>query len=240
MSIRSDVLLWAQRIVARAKDTPSHVLLDVGIDVSVEDAQAAFHKIARTSHPDLHRSSLTPEELELVTTAYARVAGAYQDFRSKRASTTRMRPLKDDPPPPRKTPSSDRIPALRTPTGRTPSGTSEGRPQGKTPEGMTPVSRSPTGTSEGRPQGKTPDGTPPIPRSATLPGVGAGSPSPSPGAPGPMNSKALIYYRKAEMCLRQGDLKTACLNMKMAIAGDPQSTFLRNALAEIESELAKK
>lgn len=218
MSVRSDVLLWAQRVVARGKDTPSHVLLDVGSDVSVEDAQAAFHKIARTSHPDLHRASLTPEELELVTTAYARVAGAYQDFRSKRMATTRMRPLKDDPPPPRKTPSSDRIPAVR--------------PQAKTPEGTPPMTRPPSVTSEGRPQGKTPEGTPPIPRSATLPGVGA--------AGGPMNSKALIYYRKAEMCLRQGDLKTAVLNMKMAIAGDPQSTFLRTALAEIESELAKK
>ncbi|MGE3762508.1 MAG: hypothetical protein AB7L94_09655, partial [Kofleriaceae bacterium] len=79
-------------------------------------------------------------------------------------------------------------------------------------------------------QAKTPEGTPPV-RSTTMQGV---------GAMGPMNSKALIYYRKAEMCLRQGDLKTALLNMKMAIAGDPQSTFLRTALAEIESELAKK
>jgi len=209
MSVRSEVLLWAQRVVARGTGTPAHVLLEIKIDSSVEDAQDAFHKIARTGHPDLHRASLTAEEIELVTTAYARVAGAYQEFRQKNMQTMRMRPLKDDPPPPRKTPSSDRIAALR--------------PQSKTPEGMAPINRS-----------------------GTLPGVGvpaAGSPSPSssaPGAPGPMNSKALIYYRKAEMCLRQGDLKTAVLNMKMAIAGDPQSTFLRTALAEIESELAKK
>ncbi len=216
MSVRSEVLLWAQRVVARGQGTPAHVLLEVKADAAVEDAQDAFHKIARTSHPDLHRASLTPEELELVTTAYARMAGAYQEFRSKNMQTTRMRPLKDDPPPPRKTPSSDRMPAFR--------------PQAKTPEGTPPISRSPSSNSELRPQAKTPEGTPPV-RSATLPGV---------GALGPMNSKALIYYRKAEMCLRQGDLKTAVLNMKMAIAGDPQSTFLRTALAEIESELAKK
>lgn len=203
MSVRSEVLLWAQRVVARGKDTPAHTLLEIASEASVEDAQEAFHKIARTGHPDLHRASLTPEELELVTTAYARVAAAYQAFRSKAAQTTRMRALKDDPPPPRKTPSSDKMAALR--------------PQGKTPEGTPPISRSPSGTSEG------------TPRSPTTPGIGA-----------PMNSKALIYYRKAEMCLRQGDLKTAVLNMKMAIAGDPQSTFLRTALAEIESELAKK
>jgi hypothetical protein len=234
MSIRSEVLLWAQRVVARGVGTPAHVLLEIKIDAAVEEAQDAFHKIARTGHPDLHRASLTPEELELVTTAYARVAGAYQEFRAKNSQTTRMRPLKDDPPPPRKTPSSDRIAALRpqgkTPDGsapitRPPSGSSEVK---RSPSGTSEVKRSPTGSSENRPQGKTPEGTPTV-RSSTLTGV----------AP-PMNSKALIYYRKAEMCLRQGDLKTALLNMKMAIAGDPQSTFLRTALAEIESELAKK
>jgi hypothetical protein len=219
MSVRSDVLLWAQRTVARGPTTPSHVLLDIGQDASVEDAQDAFHKIARTGHPDLHRASLTPEDLELVTTAYARVAAAYQDFRSKRMQTTRLRALKDDPPPPRKTPSSDRMPAVRPPA--------------KTPEGTPPLQR---------PGAKTPDGMNPIKRTQTMQGTGVGGTpsSPAPGAPGPMNSRALIYYRKAEMCLRQGDLKTAALNMKMAIAGDPQSTFLRTALAEIELELAKK
>jgi len=204
-------------VVARAAGTPAHLLLEVKSDASIEEAQEAFHKIARSAHPDLHRASLTPDELEVVTTAYSRVAAAYHDLRSKNTQTARMRPLKDDSPLPTKTPSSDRMAAVR--------------PASKTPEGMTPL----------RPQGKTPEGTPPITRSSTLPGVGpASSSGPAPGAPGPMNHKALIYYRKAEMCLRQGDLKTAVLNMKMAIAGDPQSTFLRNALAEIESELAKK
>lgn len=206
MSVRSEVLLWAQRVVARGAGTPAHVLLEIKVEATVEEAQDAFHKIARTGHPDLHRASLTPDELELVTTAYARVAAAYQEFRAKHMQTARMRPLKDDPPPPRRTPSSDRMAPLRPPT----------------------INRSPTGTSEGRPPQKTPEGSPPV-RTPTTPGIGA-----------PMNAKALIYYRKAEMCLRQGDLKTAVLNMKMAIAGDPQSTFLRTALAEIESELAKK
>lgn len=215
MSVRSDVLLWAQRVVARGQGAPAHLLLEVKIDASVEEAQEAFHKIARTGHPDLHRASLTPEELELVTTAYARVAGAYQEFRAKNMQTMRIRPLRDDPPPPSKTSSSDRMSAVR--------------PQAKTPEGSAPIGRAPS-NSDVRPQAKTPEGTPPV-RSTTMQGV---------GAMGPMNSKALIYYRKAEMCLRQGDLKTALLNMKMAIAGDPQSTFLRTALAEIESELAKK
>lgn len=196
MSVRSEVLLWAQRVLARGTSAAAHVLLEVKSDASFEEAQDAFHKIARTSHPDLHRASLTPDELELVTSAYSRIASAYQDFRTKHSQTTRLRPMKDDPPP----------------VGE--------RPASRTPSGMKPIQRTPT-----------------------MQGTGVGSPSPSqaaPGAPGPMNNKALIYYRKAELCLRQGDLKTAVLNMKMAIAGDPQSTFLRTALAEIESEIGKK
>ncbi|CAN5908072.1 hypothetical protein BH11MYX2_BH11MYX2_33420 [soil metagenome] len=184
MSIRSDVLLWAVRIAGRARDVPAHVLLDIKVDASLEDAQDAFHKIARTSHPDLHRAELSAEELEQVTDAYARVAGAYQEFRSKRAATTRMRPL-DAPPPGIATqvgPASDKIPSQKTPSS--------------------------SGHS--------------LANSAN------------------MNAKAQIYYRKVEMSLRRGDVSGAILNMKMAIAADPGSSFLRSALVEIQAELAKK
>jgi Tfp pilus assembly protein PilF len=51
-----------------------------------------------------------------------------------------------------------------------------------------------------------------------------------------MTSKALIYYRKAELCLRRGDLAGATLQLKMAIGADPSSTLLRTALAEVEAE----
>ncbi|MBA3818379.1 MAG: hypothetical protein H0X17_05765 [Deltaproteobacteria bacterium] len=59
------------------------------------------------------------------------------------------------------------------------------------------------------------------------------------GSSGQMNGKALIYYRKAELALRRGDLRDAMLQLKMAIAADPQSTFLRTALSEVEAEVAK-
>ena len=62
---------------------------------------------------------------------------------------------------------------------------------------------------------------------------------PAGGAPR-MNSKALIYYRKAELALRRGDLAGAVLQLKMAIASDPQSAFLRSALTEVEAEVTKK
>jgi hypothetical protein len=54
-----------------------------------------------------------------------------------------------------------------------------------------------------------------------------------------MNSRALVYYRKAEIALRRGDFKGAILQIKMAIASDPSSAFLRTALAEVELELRK-
>ena len=90
MTARSDVLLWAQRIVAMKKATP-HQLLELPPNAGLDDAQAAFHKIAKVAHPDLHRS-LAPDEFELVTTAYATIAGAYQSFRGQ-AATTRMKPI---------------------------------------------------------------------------------------------------------------------------------------------------
>lgn len=194
VSVRSDVLLWAQRIVAK-QGVPAHQLLEVEIDAELDAVQDAFHKIARLAHPDLHRSSLTPEELELVTTAYARIAAAYQELRSTRRQTARLRPLRPDPPPPRPV---TQPPPLRTLT----------RP-------LEPVEPAPP-----------PAGEPAKPI--------AGAP-----AAAAMSSRALLYYRKAELCLRRGDLKGAVLQLKLAIASDPQSAFLRSALAEVEAEVRK-
>ncbi len=196
MSVRSDVLLWAQRIVAR-RGAPPHQLLEIDADAGLEVAQDAFHKIARIAHPDLHRNSLTEDELELVTTAYARVAAAYQDLRNVTMQTGRMPPLREDPPPPRPRPSS-----------------------------AGPVTQ-----------------RPPLPLTATAGGTGTSTAvaadAPRPGAPAAMSPKALLYYRKAELCLRRGDLRDAVLQLKMAIASDPQSAFLRTALAEVEAEVGK-
>lgn len=177
MSARSDVLLWANRIVNKGTTAP-HQLLEIRDGAGLDEAQAAFHKVARMAHPDLHRSSLSPEELEMVTTAYARVAGAYQELRTQRMQTTKL---------PRSTLNPTSGPPLRPSDPSTPA---------------------------------------------------EGKPAPS-GAAGAMTSKALVYYRKAELSLRRGDLKGAVLQLKMAIAADPLSTLLRNALTEVESEIAK-
>jgi hypothetical protein len=171
VTARTDILLWAQRIVATKNATP-HQLLELAPNATLEDAQAAFHGIAKRAHPDLHRNGLTPDELELVTSAYALVAGAYQTFRGRFVATTRMRPV-----------------------GR--------------PDPAAPVAATPSGVA------------------------------PSSNASQAMSPRALVYYRKAELALKRGDLTGALLQLKMAIGADPASAFLRTALVEVESEVRK-
>lgn len=63
--------------------------------------------------------------------------------------------------------------------------------------------------------------------------------APSGNAAQAMSAKALLYYRKAELCLKRGDLRGAILQLKLACAADSTSGFLRTALAEVESEVRK-
>jgi hypothetical protein len=174
VSSRSDVLLWARRITGMKKMAP-HQLLEIKPDAGVDVAQGAFHKIARMAHPDLHRTGLDADELELVTTAYAMIANAYQSYRTHTMATQRL-------------PKID-----------------------------------PTDGTTTNPVPVTPSGAPPV---AT-------------GVAGAMSSKALTYYRKAELCLKRGDLRGAMLQLKMAIGTDPGSSFLRTALHEVETEVRK-
>jgi hypothetical protein len=177
MSTSSEVLAWAQRVIAK-KTGPAHEVLDIKATSTADDAQTAFYKIARLAHPDLHRNSVTSEELALITSAYATAAGAYQTFRSQAAT------------------------APRTPAK--PEDLAVAKPQ--------PVRPSPGPTS-------SPPSNVPVDKQ--------------------MNSRAIVYYRKAEIALRRGDFKGAILQIKMAIASDPASAFLRTALAEVETELRK-
>jgi hypothetical protein len=188
MSVRSDVLLWAQRVLSRA-DGPPHTLLEIRADAPQDVISDAFQKIARMAHPDLHRSGLDAADLELVTSAYSKVAGAYQEMRSQRQTTHRIKPIGKDEP--------TSIVGQRM---------------------------------SGQIKAQTPTAGAAVPTGGPSSGVAANS----------MNSKALIYYRKAELALRRGDLRNGVLQMKMAIAADPGSTFLRTAMAEMEKELTQK
>jgi hypothetical protein len=178
MTSRMDVLMWATRINGK-KTAPAHELLEIAPTAGLDVAQEAFHKIARMAHPDLHRTGLTADELETVTSAYATVANAYQNHRASIISSQRIRTVKADPAQP--------IPAT------------SGAAVAATPSGLAPAV----------------------------------------GAAGAMSARALLYYRKAELALKRGDLKGAVLQLKMAIAADPQSLFLRTALIEVETEVRK-
>jgi len=171
LNARMDVMMWAQRINGNKKLAP-HKLLEIPANADMETAQAAFHKIAKMAHPDLHRNGLTAEELELVTSAYAAVANAYQAYRNRAMATTRMKPI-------------DKTPGAHVPAPATPSGAA-------------PIQAGPHSA---------------------------------------MSSRALVYYRKAELCLKRGDMRGAILQLKMAIGTDPGSKFLRAALIEVETEV---
>jgi hypothetical protein len=172
------VLAWAQRIVKKGNHLgPTH-LLEVREQATLDEAQNAFHKIARVAHPDMHRTTMTADELDMLTSAYSRVSAAYQEFKSRRLG--------------------------------------------------------------GRPSAPGMDGKTPPPQ---LRGISGIAPPPQPAKPTAkaplMAPKAMLYYRKAESALRQGDFRTALLQLKMAIAADPQSPVLRQALTEVESEIKK-
>jgi DnaJ-class molecular chaperone len=58
-------------------------------------------------------------------------------------------------------------------------------------------------------------------------------PSSSTGPATGLSSKAMLHYRRAERCLRRGELVEARLHLKLALATDPGSTLLRRTLEEL-------
>ncbi len=54
-----------------------------------------------------------------------------------------------------------------------------------------------------------------------------------------LGARAQSYFRRAEAAARLGDIATAVLNLRLAIAAEPTSAFLRNALAAAQAELGK-
>ncbi len=201
MSARAEVLLWAQRVTGR-KGATAHQILEIPTGANSDDARDAFHKIARMAHPDLHRRTLDPDELELVTTAYARAAAAYHEIRGIRMSTGRIRTIRDG-----------------------------------------DLAASPAAAAgPGEPAPNKPAAAPRSPpsKSAAPPNKLAAA-TEEPASIGPkISARALFHYRRAELALSRGDLAGAVLLLRMAVASDPQSVFLRSALSEVEAEVTKK
>jgi len=54
-----------------------------------------------------------------------------------------------------------------------------------------------------------------------------------------MNNKALPYFRRAEVAFANDDAKAAGLQLRLAIAADPTSAYLRRVLHELEAATKK-
>jgi DnaJ domain len=188
----NDVLTWARRW-ARRPAAIEHELLEVSKLATLEGVRAAYHKLARFAHPDLHRTALSVEQLEEVTIAFARVSNAYAVI------STRLR-------------RSGQRPSIAAPIAAQPANATEKQPEPARPASATAVANpGPTSPS------KRPEGAPSLPI----------------GPSNAMSPKALVHYRRAELSLRRGDLAEAMLHLRLAVVTDPQSAFLRKALADI-------
>ena len=52
-----------------------------------------------------------------------------------------------------------------------------------------------------------------------------------------LGARALGFYRRAQAALRVGDVAGAILNLRMAVAAEPTSAYLRQALADAQAHL---
>lgn len=160
---------WLQTVEPSAEQRTLFDWLEIPPTASATAIQDAYHRIARTRHPDLFRQRVSPEVLDRLVRMYARVTAAYAELRVPERCAGYLRELR-------------------------------GRPAA----------------------GPTAAAAP----SADVDPVRA------------MNPRALQLYRRAEGALRIGDRTAATLHVKMAIAADPNSSFLRAALAELMGKKA--
>lgn len=259
----NEVLAWARRW-ARRPGAADHELLDVGSTASAESVRAAYHKLARFAHPDLHRATVSAEELEELTDTFARVSNAYSVMMARlrkaaekeakdaeaggRASAAPTAPpvsgRSNTPSSAPSAPSSPVSGRSNTPSsapsspasGRQAVGTSPIAPLGAAPARSGNPSTSPVpavGTGRGPvvqfSGGKTSAGV-----SGSTTAAAAPAPVTADGPATPLSSKAMMHYRRAELCLRRGEIVEAKLHLKLAMVADPQSTFLRKALEDLD------
>ncbi len=181
-------LLWARRWAQRPA-AADHELLEISAVATLETVRAAYHKLARFAHPDLHRAAVSAAELDEITETFARVSNAYS--------------------------------VLSAQLRRASAGASPPRASTASPSAVTE---------------KMPRFTAPSSRMTSAPPVGPSAmpPSSSTGPATGLSSKAMLHSRRAELCQRRGEVVEARLHLKLALAAEPQSAFLRRALEELD------
>ena len=70
--------MYVSRVMPALDKMDHFELLDVSIDAKKSEVQKSFLLMASSLHPDRHRLSLEPDDLERLTIVYARIAEAYR------------------------------------------------------------------------------------------------------------------------------------------------------------------
>jgi curved DNA-binding protein CbpA len=230
----TELLAWLREVEPIADTRAKFDWLEIPPTASSTAIQEAYHRVARTRHPDLFRRRIEPALMDRLVRMYARITSAYAELKDPEKCGAYLRELRGPrqptvpppggPPPRMARPLNAVVPPMRSeissPT-RIPK-----PPTYPPPPGIAPRPRSPTPAA--------PVAVPPVPGTSERPITRVAAPPP--GAVDPahaMNPRALSFYRRAEGVLRTGDRAAAMLQLKMAIAADPRSTFLRAALAEL-------
>jgi hypothetical protein len=200
-----ELVAWLHEVEPIADQRGKFDWLEIPPTASSTAIQEAYHKVARTRHPDLFRS-LDPKLMDRLVRMYGRVTAAYADLKEPEKCAAYLRELRGPKPQTIQPPSSLVHPVTANTAARL------------SAAAVAPISPRPSRDSE------PPPVAPPAPaRTRTGPIDPAAS----------MNARALAFYRRAEGAQRTGDKAAALLQIKMAIAADPKSTFLRAALAEL-------
>lgn len=235
----SEVLVWARRW-AKRPNAAEHELLEVTNAATLAIVRAAYHKLARFAHPDLHRAAVTAAELEEITETFARVSNAYSiltaRLRKEGAATGAesaagaASATKATTPPP--------AGAAPSPSPSPPRSSRPSRPTGGTAPPVPPGPAAPRATATGtEPPGESAAASPPTQGAGKAAAGTAGRvPVSTTGPATGLSSKAMLHYRRAELCLRRGELIEAKLHLRLALASDPQSAFLRKALDDLERQ----
>lgn len=251
----SEVLGWARRW-ARRPVASEHELLELPRTATLDAVRTAYQRLARFAHPDLHRLQLSPEQLEEVTAAFARVSNAYAilSTRLRKASAEPARAATDEAParpptgrvsrpsaPTLPAPTRPSAPTLPAPRASAPTVPEPPRPppaRPSTPTLLSPRTSAPVVPQPAQPaadRGASGDATPPAGPRDTGGTVGAGEPRTLPiGPANAMSPRALGHYRRAELAMIRGNSTEALLHLKMALAADPRSAFLRGVLVTLE------
>jgi hypothetical protein len=202
-----ELVVWLNEVEPVADIRGKFDWLEIPPTASSTAIQEAYHHVARTRHPDLFRS-LDPKTLDRLVRMYGRITAAYADLKEPEKCAAYLRELRG--PKPQSIPPPPRTGAPVAPAAP------PARPQ--------PISTPPPMGADAPPAANPARTTQPVPR---IPRDGPIDPASA------MNPRALAFYRRAEGAQRTGDRAAALLQIKMAIAADPKSTFLRAALLEL-------